>query len=161
MSGKRHLQTLSIRGEPGVGSTNGPALAHETIDRVVRAFYARAREHPDLAATFARVEDWDEHIARISHFWWVSLGGRRYRPDRFQVGPRHVALGVTGRQVDAWLDLFEETLSEQVADDQARQDWLDRAHRMGRVIRGLGAFYERRDARTDDPHRGQRPSARD
>lgn len=51
-----------------------PTLSLETIESVVRAFYARARTHPDLAEAFAQVDDWDEHIARITHFWWLSLG---------------------------------------------------------------------------------------
>lgn len=137
-----------------------PVLTLETIETVVRAFYARARSHPDLAEAFARVEDWEEHIARITHFWWLSLGGRRYRPDRFQVGPKHVALGVTGRQVDAWLALFEDTLQQQVNDERARADWLQRARHMGRSIRDLSEFYRQRARRTDDPHLAQRPSAR-
>jgi len=50
------------------------------IDRLVRAFYARARLDPLLGPIFARnVGDWEAHFARMRDFWSsVALMSGRY-----------------------------------------------------------------------------------
>ena len=56
-------------------------LGRERITTVVADFYDRVRHDPELGPTFAGVRDWDEVKARIGHFWWIDLGGERYRDD--------------------------------------------------------------------------------
>lgn len=124
--------------------TTRPRNIHETIGldtiaAVVDAFYNRIQQHPTLAEPFRRVTDWPEHKARLTHFWWLSLGGTRYRDDRYQVGPLHMSLGVTGALVDDWLALFRETLDAHL-DTKLADEWYRRAELMGRSIRMLSTF---------------------
>lgn len=112
------------------------AIGHDAIERVVDDFYNRIQQHPTLAAPFRQVEDWPEHKARLTHFWWISLGGKRYRDDQYRVAPVHMSLGITHELVDDWLALFEATLHDHLSDELA-EAWLDRARNMGRSIRLL------------------------
>lgn len=121
-------------------------IGHATIARVVDDFYERVQRHPTLAEPFRVVSDWHEHKARLTHFWWVALGGEAYAPYHYEVGRKHADVGVTSALVDDWLALFETTMHEHVAPDVA-QSWLHRARRMGDSLRLLGEFYRRKAAR--------------
>lgn len=118
------------------------AIGREAIARVVDDFYDRIQRHPTLAEPFQRVQDWPEHKARLTHFWWISLGGERYRDDQYRVAPAHLPLGITDELVDDWLALFRETLSRHLEPELA-EAWYARAAHMGRSIRMLSYF---------DPH---------
>lgn len=115
------------------------AIGLETIAAVVDAFYDRIQQHPTLAEPFRRVTDWLEHKARLTHFWWLNLGGTRYRDDRYRVGPLHMTLGITDPLVDDWLALFRETLDAHL-DAGLAAEWYRRAELMGRSIRMLSTF---------------------
>lgn len=112
------------------------AIGLDTIRRVVDDFYDRIQRHPTLAEPFQRVGDWPEHKARLTHFWWLSLGGERYRDDQFRVGPAHMPLSITDELVTDWLTLFEATVRCHVEATLA-EAWLQRARHMGRSIRML------------------------
>jgi len=113
------------------------AVGLNTIRRVVDDFYDRVQRHSTLAEPFRRVEDWPEHKRRLTHFWWISLGGARYRDDQYRVAPLHMPLGITDALVDDWLALFEATLRDHLPPDLV-EAWLDRARNMGRSIRMVG-----------------------
>lgn len=115
------------------------AIGLDTIRRVVDDFYDRVQAHPTLSEPFRRVEDWPEHKARLTHFWWISLGGERYRDDQYRVAPAHMPLGITEELVDDWLRLFAATLDDHLSPALARA-WLDRAEHMGRSIRMLASW---------------------
>lgn len=115
------------------------AIGRERIAAVVDDFYDRIQAHPSLAEPFRRVSDWPEHKARLTHFWWVSLGGEAYRDEQYRVGPAHVGLGVDEALVDEWLALFAATLADHLEPELARA-WMSRAQSMGRSIRMLLAF---------------------
>jgi hemoglobin len=109
-------------------------LGRETIAAVVADFYERARHDPDLGPSFAQVKDWDDVKARIGHFWWIDLGGARYRDDVYNPHTVHRHFGVRPEQVDPWLRLFEATVRDHLPADLA-EVWLSRARRMADWVR--------------------------
>lgn len=109
-------------------------LGRETMTAVVADFYERARRDPDLGPSFAQVKDWDEVKARIAHFWWIDLGGERYRDDVYNPHTVHRHFGVRPEQVDPWLRLFETTVRDHLPADLA-EVWLTRARRMADWVR--------------------------
>ena len=116
----------------------------DRIRAVVDDFYERIQRHPVLAEPFKVVGDWHEHKQRLVHFWWVSLGGERYRDYVYRVAPVHMQVGVTAKQVDLWLELFHATLLDHLEPELAEQ-WYRRAANMGRSIRMVARFGHERD----------------
>jgi hemoglobin len=83
------------------------ALDEAVLERLVRAFYQRARQDEAIGPMFAGVQDWEHHIARISSFWASAvLQTGTYRG---QPLPPHFRLGVQPEHFARWLVLFEET----------------------------------------------------
>jgi hemoglobin len=77
-----------------------------SIERLVRAFYGRARDDAVIGPIFnASVADWEHHIANITDFWSSIVlrtgryGGRPMWP--------HLVLPLQGEHFDRWLMLFE------------------------------------------------------
>jgi len=123
------------------------------IRRVVDDFYDRIQRHPKLAVPFGIVEDWPSHKARLTHFWWLSLGGEAYAPYAYRVGAKHATVGISNELIDEWLTLFRVTLDEHLPKALA-DAWFQRASRMGDSLRMLSTFYAQRAA-------AQQPSTRD
>jgi hemoglobin len=109
-------------------------LGRERITAVVADFYDRVRRDPELGPTFAEVRDWDEVKARIGHFWWLDLGGQRYRDDIYNPHTVHRHFGVRPEQVDPWLRLFEATVRDHLPAELA-EVWLARVRRMAEWVR--------------------------
>jgi hemoglobin len=109
-------------------------LGRERIAAVVADFYDRVRHDPELGPTFAGVRDWDEVKARIGHFWWLDLGGQRYRDDVYNPHTVHRHFGVRPEQVDPWLRLFETTVRDHLPAELA-DVWLTRVRRMAEWVR--------------------------
>ncbi|HEY0676587.1 MAG TPA: group III truncated hemoglobin [Immundisolibacter sp.] len=109
-------------------------LGRERIAAVVADFYDRVRHDPELGPTFAGVRDWDEVKARIGHFWWLDLGGQRYRDDVYNPHTVHRHFGVRPEQVDPWLRLFETTVRDHLPAELA-DVWLTRVRRMADWVR--------------------------
>lgn len=112
------------------------AIDHESVWRVVDDFYSRIQHHPTLAEHFRNIKDWDEHNARMTHFWWITLGGARYRNDQYQVVAKHMPLGITDALVDEWLTLFRATLDDHLSPEQVKH-WYEYAEQLGESIRML------------------------
>lgn len=117
-------------------------IGWENVAHVVDTFYDRIQSHPTLAEPFSIIADWDEHKARLTHFWWMALGARAYASYQYEVGPKHAAIGVTSILIDDWLELFEQTMRETIDPDLA-DSWLFRARRMGDSLRLVGRYYAR------------------
>jgi hemoglobin len=114
-------------------------IGRAAMTHVVDVFYDRIQQHPTLAKPFRIVSDWDEHKAKLTHFWWISLGGQAYANYKYSVVSRHISIGVTDSLVDDWLALFDATMRETLSAELA-DEWMHRAHHMGRSIRMLGDF---------------------
>jgi len=106
---------------------------------VVDQFYERVRQHPTLQVPFALVEDWPEHKAILTHFWWNTLGGERYMDYRYAVASKHMAAGFTPELLADWLTLFKQTLSD-VLPPELAEPWLERARLIGQSLTMMHEF---------------------
>ncbi len=109
-------------------------LGREQISTVVSDFYQRVQNDPVLAPNFAHITDWDAVKARLTHFWWIDLGGARYRDDVYNPHTVHRHFGVKPDQVEPWLRLFEATVHDHLPPDLA-EVWLERVRRMADWVR--------------------------
>lgn len=105
-------------------------ITPDQIDRVMTAFYAAIRRHPELGPIFAaHVTDWPEHEAKIARFWKNAiLGERQYDGNPMQA---HIAAGdVRAHHFGPWLCLFDDTLLRCLP-AQTAAAWSALAHRIG------------------------------
>ena len=115
----------------------------DTVTRVVSDFYDEVQRHPALRVPFGIVDDWDEHKQHLAHFWWVTLGGERYRAEPYRVADKHAAAGFTPALLADWLALFREVLRRDLSDDLAEQ-WYARAANIGRSLELMHELSNRR-----------------
>jgi hemoglobin len=109
-------------------------LGLDKVEAVIDDFYNRVQKHPTLAGPFGIVDDWEEHKAHLSHFWWVTLGGRPYRNKPYQVARKHAMAGFTPELLVDWLSLFRTTLNSHLPADTA-EEWFARAANIGRSLK--------------------------
>jgi hemoglobin len=102
------------------------------IDRLVRAFYGKARADALLGPVFAeRVADWEPHFKRMSEFWSsVALMTGIYHGRPME---KHLPLPVDGRHFDRWLELFQESARE-VCPPAAAEHFIERAERIAQSL---------------------------
>jgi hemoglobin len=96
------------------------------IERLVLAFYDRARRDPFIGPIFeSHVTDWDGHLARMCAFWSsVALMSGRYHG---QPMAKHLPLPVDTPHFDRWLEIFAETARE-ICAGPAAAHFIERAH---------------------------------
>ena len=125
------------------------SIGRPAIAQVVDAFYTRIGTHPTLSVPFGDVAGWPLHKERLTHFWWVVLGGARDRDFQYNVSDKHFAHGFTHALLADWLLLFENTVRQFLPASQA-DAWLDLARRMGE---GLAVTNDQMHARRQEyPH---------
>ena len=83
------------------------------VERLVTAFYAKARPDPLLAHFFAHV-DWAHHTPRIVDFWDTLLFGTgSYRDDAMTPHMRlHQRMPMSPAHFERWVELFSNTVDE-------------------------------------------------
>lgn len=98
------------------------------IERLVHAFYAKARRDPLIGPVFeSKVEDWNAHLQRMCAFWSsVMLMSGRYHG---QPMVAHAPLPIETQHFNRWLEIFAATASE-VCPPQAAAHFIERAHRI-------------------------------
>jgi hemoglobin len=97
------------------------------IADLVDTFYERVRKDQLLAPVFARVGNWDEHLARLRAFWSsVVLMFGRYHGLPMQA---HFPLSIEPRHFDRWLALFEQTTGD-VCPPAAAATFMEKARRI-------------------------------
>jgi hemoglobin len=103
-------------------------IGEAMIERLVRAFYGRARLDPFIGPIFeSKVRDWEAHIARICAFWSsVALMSGRYHG---QPMAAHLCLPIDTAHFDRWLEIFAETARE-LCPPAAAAHFLELAHRI-------------------------------
>ncbi len=97
----------------------------EMIEHVVRAFYDKARTDVLLGYHFQRIPDFETHLPRIFSFWELQLLGKTDRTlgEPLDVIRAHIPLNIHTGEVNRWVKLFLETLSESQASDELKARW--------------------------------------
>jgi hemoglobin len=86
-------------------------ITEDGLKELVHRFYAKVRRDPEIGPLFnAVVEDWDEHLAKLTDFWSsVTLASGRYKGSPMMA---HIPHAITPRMFDRWLELWGETVGE-------------------------------------------------
>lgn len=125
LSPESYLRTQALRAVPA-------EITPEAIALLVRAFYHDVQLDPLLGPVFAaRVQDWDQHIARLSAFWSSVL----LMSGSYSGNPRalHAPLPIGRMHFARWLQVF--TATAYVVFSSAGAAWIvERAHRIGEAL---------------------------
>ena len=110
------------------------------IERLVRAFYGRARLDPLVGPVFdSKVQDWEAHIAQMCAFWSsIVLMSGRYHGQPMRL---HAPLPIDTPHFDRWLAIFTAT-AQDVCPPQAATHFVDRAHRIAESLELGIAFHK-------------------
>lgn len=109
------LQARRARLAPGTPL----GVTEEMIEALVRAFYAKVRQDPEIGPIFnARIGDWDAHLAKLGDFWSsVTLMTGRFKGAPMRT---HAELpNLAPAHFDRWLGLWRETVAEICPPDAA------------------------------------------
>ena len=111
--------TLSLDGKDTLFSRIG----EERMRRTLWAFYAKVVQDDLLGPVFVRKigpfphAGWPVHMMRLEGFWRAVLGAQSAY--KGQPGPAHMNLGADERHFGRWLQLWAETLNEQLDPPEA------------------------------------------
>lgn len=106
-------------------------LDEVVLERLVRSFYATARRDAIIGHLFEGVQDWDEHITRITNFWSsVALLTGRYHGQPLVA---HLPLRLAPLHFARWLALFEQTARE-ICTQEGADYLMERAQRIARSL---------------------------
>lgn len=141
---RRAALTAAIAAETG--------LTDAIIAALLRDFYARARADDLLGPVFARVPDWEAHIARVADFWSsVALMTGRYHGQPMRA---HFGIGITPAHFTRWLELFTATAAAHCTEKGAAL-LVGRAQMIARSMEmGIAVADGVLPARTTGPARG-------
>lgn len=110
------------------------------VERLVRAFYAKAMTDPIIGWLFTDVArlDLEEHVPQIASFWeTVLLGTKSYSGTPFEPHARlHAKANLRAGHFGRWLALWTETVDELFAGPTAE---MAKAH----ALRVAQAFHAR------------------
>ena len=110
----------------------------DKIGQIVDMFYDRVRKDAVLGPRFSVVSDWSIHKARLTHFWWVTLGGSAYAPYRYRVVEAHRIIDIRSEEITYWLNLFDSCLRTSLS-EPAAEAWMRRAGAMGKSLSRIAA----------------------
>lgn len=105
-------------------------LSRDEVARVIHIFYQRLLDEPLMAKYFAHIANWDVHEAHITDFWWGVMGGKVDNPRPHAMDRGHRDLEFGQQELDLWLEIFDSTLQDQLAEDIAHQ-WDAMARQIG------------------------------
>lgn len=112
---------------------DGVTLRFAEIYRVVDVFYSQVQKDPQLKIPFGSVKDWAHHVDRLTHFWWIRLGGRPYQQGMYNPVEKHFLAGFNQVLLTRWLELFRETLRKNL-ESKAADRWDEIASSMGDAL---------------------------
>lgn len=101
------------------------APTYKEIEVVISTFYDKLINHPELGHFFEQLDNFDQHLRRITDFWWMAMGGSLEQPPKIDMIGKHFPLGIRQADLQTWLALFSETLEQTLADNKARY-WMDK-----------------------------------
>ncbi|MFD2033618.1 group III truncated hemoglobin [Belliella marina] len=110
----------------------------EEVSVLVRTFYSKVRKHESLGPIFNQiVEDWEEHLERLTDFWEMVLLQSGPGAGKFNPVPVHKSVdtmtnhSIEQRHFGNWLELWFETLDSNftgVHADYAKEHARKMAH---------------------------------
>ena len=108
---------------------------HEGILRLIKPFYIDVRQHAVLGPIFnARIQNWPEHLDRITQFWARQTGGPSTYPGAFAAA--HLPLGIQPTHLQHWLGLWEWNCRRHLAKEEA-DEMVALAQRIGEQLQRL------------------------
>ncbi len=118
---------LAAEAFPPAPGAEGATVSEEALDRLVRAFYAAAREDPLIGPVLTgAVADWDHHYQVVRDFWSRALlDTSRYKGFPFTV---HIPLKLEPEHFERWLQIFRVTAAETLPPEAARRAILKVEH---------------------------------
>jgi truncated hemoglobin YjbI len=118
---------LAAEAFPPAADVEGASVSEEALDRLVRSFYAAAREDPLIGPVFGgAVADWEQHYAIVHDFWSRALlDTSRYKGFPFIV---HIPLKLRPEHFVRWLEIFRATASKTLPPEAARRAILKVEH---------------------------------
>ena len=120
--GPEHRAAITRRIQEATG------LDEAALERLVRAFYERARRDDQIGFLFDKVTDWEAHIERITAFWSsVALSTGRYSG---QPMAAHAKLPLAPAHFRRWLALFEQTVREVCTGEAGANHLMAKAERI-------------------------------
>jgi hemoglobin len=119
--------------------TTAPELTETDLHALVDRFYTRVRADPQIGPVFnAAVEDWDEHLATLAHFWSsVMLATGRYKGNPLAV---HLRQPIEPEMFARWLEIWGETVGEMFPPEIAAL-FRAKAARIAESLK-LGLFFK-------------------
>lgn len=94
-------------------------LTEADISQILHGFYGRVRADGQLGPVFAAVQDWDEHMTRLTEFWSsLMLTTGRYKGNPLAMHLVH-ADKIRPEMFIRWLELWHQTTKEFVPADVA------------------------------------------
>ncbi len=110
-------------------------VTEATIERLVRAFYARVRDDDVLGPIFAAAipGDWEPHLQTMMAFWSSVM----LKTGRFKGAPvqKHMALrALRAEHFAHWLALFRATAHE-ICPGAAAEDFIAKAENIADSLR--------------------------
>jgi hemoglobin len=131
---------------------DGEAITAEALADLVRVFYERVRQDPELGPIFNdAITDWPHHLSKLTDFWHsVMLTSGRYKGNPMLKHVIHRAR-ITPEHFARWLALWRETTGEIMA-PAAAAELQAKAERIGESLK-LALFYRPAD---DAPARAKK-----
>lgn len=112
------------------------------VHHVVQCFYMKARNDATIGHYFDGIDDFSLHEERITAFWWLALGGTTAQLSgpvpSFDMINKHIALGIDADDLEIWLNIFEQTLFENLEAGLA-SDWLTKAGEIAGHLKAMVA----------------------
>lgn len=133
----------SINPQPGAVELGDISLSWHEVYSVVDSFYSKVALDDKLSVPFASVDDWPHHVNRLTHFWWVRLGGKPYLQLTYNPVLRHYESGFTLSLLERWLGLFRETVYSKLEAEKA-EAWLSLAQKMGAFLNQQNEVLKKR-----------------
>ena len=112
MDGSAHDEEDRFQRRARLAPGTAAGVTEPMIKELVHAFYGRVREDDLLGPIFnSRVEDWDEHLAKLYDFWSsVLLMSGRFKGSPMQA---HAAIAeIDPAHFVRWLELWRQTVRE-------------------------------------------------
>lgn len=109
----------------------------DDVYHLVSSFYKKVRKDKTLAPFFDRIDDWDEHLERLTTFWESSLFLKtKYFGDPLAAhakADREHGNKISEYHFGVWLNLWFETI-EELFEGETAENAKRRARKMGTFL---------------------------